>query len=138
MRRYLLDANILIRLLTGEPENQYEVVRSFLVQAESDLHPLYINSLVVAEVVFVLTGKVYSLDRTLVAQELTRFFENPKITVVDEEDVKMALNYFSKSTLDFVDCYLLANAECKNLSLVTFDKGIHRFLSKPVTLLESN
>ncbi len=138
MSSYLLDANIIIRLLTGEPEDHYEAARAFLENTENNNHLVYIEPLVMAEVIFVLTGKVYGLDRKLVVKELQFFLSNPKLVVINESVVKLAMKKFAVSKLDFVDCYLLARSEVKDIKLATFDKGIAKTQPETVNLLKTS
>ena len=136
MSSYLLDANIILRLLTGEPENHYEAAKAFLEIAENGNRQIYIEPLVMAEVIFVLTGKVYELDRKLVTKELQCFLTNPKLTVINEPVMKLALDKFAASKLDFVDCYLLASSQIRDTKLATFDKGIANIQPETVNLLK--
>ena len=138
MDSYLLDTNIIIRLLSGEPEDHHNIVKRFLSEAEENNHRFAVEPLVIAEVVFVLTGKVYGLKRELVVQELKSFLTNPKITVVNEQEIEIALDYFLASKLDFVDCYLLARtSRIEDIQLTTFDKAIARLQPEKVKLLEA-
>ena len=60
---YLLDTNVILRFLTGEPEAQALRAKALFEQSEAGVLTIRILPLVIAEVVFVLTGKHYQMDR---------------------------------------------------------------------------
>ncbi len=72
----IADTNLILRFLTGQPESQANSARNLLEQCELGKLQLRIPVLVVAEVVFVLTGKIYAFTTREVASVLTRFLES--------------------------------------------------------------
>ena len=77
MTTYLLDTNVILRFLTGEPEAQAQRAKALFEQSEAGVLTIRILPLVIAEVVFVLTGKHYQMNRAEVAEALILFLENP-------------------------------------------------------------
>ena len=123
-------------MLTGEPEDHFEAAKVFLETAENSNCQVYVEPLVMAEVIFVLTGKVYGLDRKLVTKELQRFLTNPKLIVINEPVMTLAMDKFTVSKLDFVDCYLLASSQMRDTKLATFDKAVANIQPETVNLLK--
>jgi predicted nucleic acid-binding protein len=122
VKSYLVDTNLVIRFLTGEPEKQAELAAGFFQSSEADRITLQFCPIVVAEVVFVLTGKIYGYRRKTVAEKLLQFLRNPAFKVQELEVMEQALDLFSKRKIDFADAYLAALAMNSVCAVATFDK----------------
>jgi predicted nucleic acid-binding protein len=117
-----LDANVLIRHLTGEPPAQARRATAFLRRAEELLLP----DLIVAEVVYVLES-FYEVERARVAELVRAIIGYPAIGVVDEPLLLRALEVYELDRLDFADAYLVACAEASGVAAIaSFDRGIDR------------
>jgi len=111
-----VDANILVRHLTGDPPGQAKRATSFLRSAES----LILVDLVLAEVVYVLES-VYAVERERVA-ELVR-----AIVVPDYALLLRALEIYEQYRIHFAESYLAACAEVSGVGVVaSFDRDIDR------------
>ena len=140
MKSYLIDANVILRVLTGSPESQADQAARFLVAAENGDHEVIIPSMVIAEVVFVLSGSVYQIPRPLLVEQLLHFLSNPALHVAERDIIHRALSLFSKSNVDFVDCYLAAAASSEGRHIATFDKDFKKLgdSNQCLTLLQEN
>lgn len=118
----LLDTNLIIRYLTGEPKAQAEATKALLERANAGDLTLRLSSLVVAEVVFVLTGKTYQFPRSEVKEALLPLLQWPQLDVQDREVLLNALDLFTHSKIDFVDACLAAEARLKKVTIASFDK----------------
>lgn len=121
MTPYLLDTNLLIRILTGEPESQAARAREVLARCESGNLRLRLTVLVVAEVVFVLTGKVYGIARKDLTEVLIPFLQSPSLDVVDRDILIRALELFRDHPIDFVDACLAAEGQLSLVGIASFD-----------------
>ncbi len=135
MNACYLDANVIIRLLTGKPEDQAEFAADFLNPVESGDYEVIVTAMIVAEVVFVLSGKIYNVPRDIIAEQLQQFLSNPALSVPEAFVLFEGLNLFSATKLDFVDCYLVALAKNSQRYVVTFDRAISRLSGVNVKLL---
>ena len=126
MKRYLLDTNLLVRFLTGEPEGMAERARALVTANEAGEISLRIVPLVVAEVVFVLTGRHYGHARADVARALLGFLESPTLDVVGRDTLLRALRLYRDHPIDFVDATLAAEAELTGIGVATFDRDFRR------------
>ena len=135
MKVYHVDANLILRFLTGEPENHAEAAAEFFRQGESGKFAVRISPIVVAEVVFVLTGKIYGCSREDVAVQLTQFLSNPAFKVVESEMLVKALELFKTCNVDFADAYLAADALVSGASVVSFDRDFTKFKGIDLMLL---
>lgn len=117
----LLDTNVVIRHLTGDPPDMAKRATRFLA-AEVDL---VIADLVLAECVYVLES-VYRIDRVGVAQLMRSALTLPTISA-NVELLLRALEIYELDRLDFAEAYLVAAAELTGVrSIASFDKAIDR------------
>jgi predicted nucleic-acid-binding protein len=123
MKTALLDTNTLVRFLTGEPETQARETAELFASAEQGRIRLLVLPLVVAEVVFVLTG-FYRQDRQAVATALSVLLASPGFISPERDRLLHALKLFGSGKLDFVDCYLAAISIVEKLPLVSFDQAL--------------
>lgn len=80
---------------------------------------------VLAEVVYVLKG-VYKVERKEIADTLVDFME--EIDVVNPEIMAEALGVYAESSLDFVDCILIAYHRITGANVVSFDRKLNKRL----------
>jgi predicted nucleic acid-binding protein len=117
----LLDTNVVIRHLTGDPPEMAERATRFLA-TESEL---VLADVVLAECVYVLES-VYEVDRIGVAQMMRAALTLPTVSA-DVELLFRALEIYELDRLDFAEAYLVAAAELTGVrSIASFDKKIDR------------
>ena len=118
----LVDTNILIRHLTGDPPEQASRASRYLKQAEQLLLP----DLILAEVAYVLES-YYEVERSQVAEALRSILAFRAIRVVDAALLYRTVELYEVQRLDFADAYLVATAERTGVGVVaSFDRGIDR------------
>ena len=117
----LLDTNIVIRHLTGDPPQMARRATRFLAtEAE-----LVLADVILAECIYVLES-VYRLDRIVVSELMRAALTLPTITA-DVELLFRALEIYEVDRLDFAEAYLVAVAEFSGIrSIASFDKAIDR------------
>jgi len=117
-----IDANVLVRHLTGDPPAQAVRATRYLEQADDLLLP----DLIVAEVAYVLES-FYGAPRAQVAETLRAVLAFPAIRVVDDELLLRTVEVYEGHRLDFADAYLVASAERTGVEeVVSFDRAIDR------------
>lgn len=117
----LLDANAILRFLLNDNEEMALKTEDVIKNGA------FTKEVVIAEVVYVLCG-VYKIERTLVAakiEELLKFIE-----IENPEVLKKAMQTFSKFSLDFVDCLLIAYNNVLDIDVFSFDKKLNNKLKK--------
>ena len=120
--RALLDTNILVRHLTGDPPAQARRATAFLRGSDE----LVLTDLVVAELVYVLES-FYSRPRREVATAARSLLAMTSVTVVDRDLLLRALEHYDSSRLDFAETYHAAAAELWGIDRVaSFDKALDR------------
>jgi predicted nucleic acid-binding protein len=121
MKPLLLDTNILLRFITGQPAAQAAEVAGLFRAAETGKQRLAVLPMVLAETVFVLTG-FYEHPRAKVAEALAQLISCPGFQANELERMLHALKLFGAGKLDFVDCYLAATSALEGRTLVSFDR----------------
>lgn len=120
-----VDANVILRLLLGEPEPQARAAEALFARAARGEFRIRIHPAVLAEVVYVLTSpRVAALPRGRVADALRALLTLDGVEVPDLEPTLAALRRFEETSLDWVDCLLLAYGP--ELPVYTFDEAVIR------------
>jgi predicted nucleic acid-binding protein len=120
------DANVLIRLLTGDPPDQALAAQGALEAAGRGRFRLVLPDLVLAELAYVLTG-VINLPVPEAAARLHTILDLPGVEVTDEALLRDALRLWSDAGLDFPDAYLAAQARwTREAGVLTFDRDLDR------------
>lgn len=125
MSHPVLDTNILVRLLTGEPENQAKAVVAFFQQIENENRAVELPPLIVAETIYVLQS-FYKVPKAEIAPKLAYLIESPHIICTEKETVHTALSLYEKGSMGFQDAYVAARAMANNVPVVSFDKGFDK------------
>lgn len=120
-----VDANVLLRLLTGDPPDMATRALELARSAERGEVRLKLAALVVAEVVWVL-GSFYRFDRRRIAEVVASLVTAEGVEVEQEEVVLAALLEMSDANVDFVDAYLAEIARRHDESVASFDRDFER------------
>ena len=113
----LIDANVILRYLLGDHPQMSEKAKK-VIEAGAFTLPE-----VLAEVVYVLKG-IYKVERAEIAKVLIDFLD--EISIENQETVCEALSLFSETSLDFVDCVLIARHRILGDEVVSFDKKLSK------------
>lgn len=117
----IFDANMVLRYLLKDNQDMVEKAKLYLNSNE-----VLITNEVLAEVVYVLKG-VYAVERNKISQILQDFLE--LVSCQDKAVLKLALDTYEKSNLDFVDCILYGYSSIKGIKIATFDKKLLKLLN---------
>ena len=129
-----LDTNIVLRLLLQDVPEQLDKVVTLIDSSKP-------NSLSVADVVFfecvwILSGKTYSFERTLIGKLLIQVADIPQINCNRAMLVKSVPLYVANTQISFIDACLTVYAELNVATpLLTFDKKLASALPKTVAIL---
>lgn len=115
----LIDANVILRYLL----NDSELMSAQAKRAVAD--GAYTTFEVMAEVVYVLKG-VYQAERSEISEWLTLFLDD--IMLENKPVMLYALRTYGETSLDFVDCILIAYNRVLGRQVFSFDKKLNRCL----------
>jgi predicted nucleic acid-binding protein len=117
----LLDTNVVVRHLTGQPAGQARRATAFLREAGH----LDLPDLIVAELVYVLES-VYERPRPEVAALVRSVLAFPPVQTSDELLLLRAVELYETRRVDFAEAYLAALAERGDRQVASFDRGLDR------------
>ena len=120
--RALLDTNVLIRHLTGDPPGQARRATALL----RDRHELILTDLVLAEMVYVLES-FYERPRAEISELMRALLALPSVAVVSHDLLLRTVELYEGMRLNFAEAYLAGLAEVSGVNLVaSFDRQIDR------------
>lgn len=125
MTELWVDANILLRLLTGDPPELAQRALKLFQKAEEGEVTLKLSPIVVAEIVWVLSS-FYKYSRTEIAEVLIPFATAEGIVLEEAEQVIAALNQMARVNVDFIDAFLAEIARREGETIVSFDRDFRR------------
>ncbi len=118
------DTNILIRLITKQPQEQFEAVYRHLKKLEQTSQTVSVHPVHIAEAIFVLEGKVYQYTPEQAARDLLTVLSMTVFSPADEIAVINALREYPKYSHDFPDVFLAQLAFLENGKIVSFEKKL--------------
>ena len=123
----LLDANAILRFLLNDIKEQAAVV------AQAIRGGAITTPEVLAEVVYVLSG-LYGRPRNEVSWALHCVLKDVKVENV--RALRYALGVFNRTSLDFVDCLLIAYHKVNGIDVLSFDKKLNTTHDKDLEIYQ--
>lgn len=123
---YIVDTNVLVRFLTGQPPDMAEDARALVAAADSGEVVLEVLPLIVAETVYTLES-FYGMDRRAVASKLKELLQSRGMKPHERDRVLDALQRHHDVHVHFADAYLAASAAETKLSIASFDHDLDKF-----------
>jgi predicted nucleic acid-binding protein len=120
-----VDANVLLRLITGDPPKMAQRALRLVERAELGEVILRLSPLVVTEMVWVL-GSFYQYPRTQIAEVLLPLVTARGVELEQAEQVVAALDRMATANVDFIDGFLAENARREGGAVASFDRDFSR------------
>ncbi len=108
-----VDANVVLRYLLNDDQS----IRSREIIEKNQV---VLTVEVISEIVYVLSG-VYKISRIEIRDTISCTYLQPALK---------ALEYYSETNFDFVDCVLAGYSKIYNEPIATFDKKLEAFILK--------
>lgn len=118
----LVDANVILRYLIGDGGELAERARGIIESDEAYAYPE-----VLVEVVYVLSG-VYEVPRRDICMAFRKLMQF--MSFYDLDMLICAFNYYELTTMDFVDCLLVARKLVLKEHVASFDKQVNHYLGE--------
>lgn len=99
-----LDTNVLVRFLVGDDVDQAKRAEEFIEQA-ANRGPLFINQIVLCELIWVLSY-AYDYSKATLVDLLEKMLSTKQFEIEEREVVWSALALYKKTKADFSDCLL--------------------------------
>lgn len=119
MNKFLVDTNILIRLLVKDDPNKFKIILKIVSRVEKNEITLVIPTVVIAECCWLLKS-FYKLDKHKISEYLLDIIESENVEV-EESNVIHALKIYADKNVDFADALISTKAN-RNLAVLTWDK----------------
>lgn len=130
MNHIILDANIILRLITADDKVKQEKVALLFEKIKEGKIKTFIHDVIFAEIVFVLVSKkLYNLPKGKIQALLLPIVNLPKIKLNSKKKIKRALELFVKYNIDFEDALIAADAENKKTEIISFDRDFKKIPS---------
>jgi len=119
MNKFLVDTNVLIRLLVKDDPIKFNTISKLVEKVEKSELTLVIPTVVIAECCWLLKS-FYKLDKHKITEYLLDIIESENVEV-EEENVINALNMYSDKNVDFADA-LISSKSISKQPVLTWDK----------------
>lgn len=120
-----VDANALIRFLTGEPPEMADKAERILEKAQRDTLTLRVHPIVVAETVWVLQS-FYGRTEAEVSGVLLPLLTEHGLRVEGASVVVRALEGMTEKNVDFADALLAETARSRDEGVASFDPNFRK------------
>ena len=123
--RYLVDTNVLLRFLSGEPAQQASFAQTLFRRAADGEVVLDVSPVIVAEAFYTLVS-FYEVDRKMAAEKLSLLLQQHGVRLRDERQVLLALERLQTVNVGFADAFLAAGAAEEKVPVVSFDRDFDK------------
>lgn len=125
---FLIDTNVLLRFLRLDDPHSTPKAMALFRRAQAGQIMLFVDAVIIAEAVWVLQ-KAFKTSRVLIAEKLIELLGQRWIVCEDKTVISDALDRYYRSSIDYIDCWLLARSASDGLPLETFDKRLKKMFS---------
>lgn len=119
MNKFLVDTNVLIRLIVKDDDAKYNTILKLVERVEKNEILLVVPTIVIAECCWLLKF-FYKLDKHLVSKYIIDILESENVEP-EEDSVINALKIFSEKNVDFADALLCVKSS-NDVPILTWDK----------------
>ncbi|WLF84764.1 PIN domain-containing protein [Moraxella sp. ZY210820] len=119
-----IDTNILLRYILKDNLELAEQASCII----SENKTICLNA-VVYEAIHVMKN-VYHIERTHIADELYGLFEDDIIGSENKKVILKTLTIFKETSLDFIDCLLIAEYMIHGTAVASFDKKLKNYIKR--------
>ena len=131
MKTAFLDANIILRYLTGDDPKKMKACAKLFREALNGKVCLISSETIMAEVVYVLGSKRnYGLSAAEISNRLKPILSIRGLKLEHKDALLYALNLFTRLEIDFEDCLALAHMERQQLKeIYSYDQDFDQVTS---------
>lgn len=120
--RGFIDANVILRHLTGDDPKQSPNATALIERAVEGTQPLVTTAMVIAEVVWVLES-YYELSASAIKRKVLAILGTPSLEVENRDRVLQAIVWYEEKNVDFIDAFNAAWMKDHEIEVVhTFDE----------------
>jgi predicted nucleic acid-binding protein len=126
-----VDTDVIVRFITGDDPVKTAAAGRLFTAVENKQISLYCPVTVIADALYVLTSRnLYGIDRRVAVESLSALVDLPGIHIAGKPVVRVALDLFASTRVDFGDAMLVAEMAATDIpTLYSFDADFDRFSS---------
>ena len=124
--RLLVDTNVLLRFLSGEPPAQAASAQKLFHAAAAGRCVLDVSPVIVAETIYTLLS-FYGVERTVAAHKLSVLLRQRGVKLRDADQVFSALKRLQSVKVGFADAFLAAGSALEKVAVASFDRDFDKF-----------
>lgn len=118
-----IDTHVLVRYLTQDDPAQTTRVNALMAETEASDERLFVNDVVVCELIWVLES-AYKFDKADVVAALNMILATRHLEFEDKDRLRLALDDYRTSHADFSDCIIGRRNHGRSCSTTwTMDRG---------------
>ena len=121
-KEILIDTNVLLGLILKDNQPQLNQIKELLEQAEMGQTGLNCKSISIFEVIFVLLGKSYELEKSEIVAIIKTLLNIPVINFEEVDILNAALDIFLNNGISIIDSFLISSCILKKQDFFSFDK----------------
>lgn len=121
----IVDTNVILRLILADDPKLSLRSKEIFDQAETGKVRIYIDEVVVAEVVWVLSS-FYRQPKQDIVRPLKDMISQNWIVNPGKKLILAALNLFSETNLSYIDAWMLSVSKQRKIELKTFDQKLDK------------
>ena len=121
----LIDTNVFIRHLRGDDKVLSLKAKAVFSQAETGKHQIYVDEVIIAEVVWVLSS-FYKETRAAIAFQLSDILSQTWVINPRKNLILKTLTLFTKTSHSYIDCWAFVVAKDEQFPFTTFDKTLDK------------
>jgi predicted nucleic acid-binding protein len=122
----VVDTNVWLRFLTGEPVAQAEAVKKLFVRAAAGELVLEASPVMVAETIYT-WWSYYEVERKEAVEKIETLLRQPGFKVREGAEVFSALGRLKTTNVGFADAFLAASGVAADRRIASFDRDFDTF-----------
>ncbi len=134
MKRVALDANVILRCLLADHPILSPKVKELFEAAEEGKLKLFLDEVVLAEVVWTLSS-FHKISREKIAEQLRILISQKWLFCRRKKLILEVLKNFAEKNIDYIDAWLFSVAKKLNFQIASFDKDFDRLDRKILILI---
>lgn len=133
MKKYFLDSNIFLRILTADDEKMLLECVQLIEKIKLGQIKIMTSNFVLAEIVWTL-GSTYKFDKTKISDAIKVIVNMPSLKIDDNCDTIKALELYSSKSVKYIDALIASNSEIqlKKMTVISYDKDFDKLGVKRV------
>lgn len=123
----LVDANVILRFLLNDNKDLFLKAKEIFSKGEKGLLKIYLDEVVVAEVVWTLSS-FYKIKKADIVDRIEKILLQDWIVSDRKDEILNSLGLYREKNLSYIDCWMFAVVKKQGFLLETFDKDLKKLL----------